>query len=769
MEKVLLNNKYNNHMKKRIIAYLQTHWDREWYREKEEFNLRLLEVFDDVLEELKKNNAPCFYFDGQTSAIIDYLKFREEKLPEIKKLIKNKKLYIGPFFVSADAFLANLRCLIKNLEKGIEFSKNLGCSDFIGYLPDIFGHSRGVFEVFEKFNIKNSLIWRGTGTVKNEMKVRNINTTRLSEGYFIDILHQNLPYDVLAKKLEEILDKIAKNSSDTLILPLGGDHLGIVKNASDKIKNINKYLKNYEIELSSPFKYFNEVSFKGAKSYCGEFLDNSDSNILGGVFSSRIYQKVQNAKLMHKISRIIEPLNCFLGLNYLPNINYAYELLLKNHAHDSIYGCSTDKVHKNVDMRFEKVDEILSGLEKRFIRDFCKQQNCINDKKPDKIGVFNLSNHKNTGIVKFVSEHKFKNAQIISKTKGFSDSKLYNTMQVPITEDILTLYEQIAQVEPQQGFSYKTHSVKKAQKKVFAKENSIENPYLKLTLKGGKINVEDKISKKVYKNFLKITDTKDFGDSYNYAPASESKIIEPIKSKVIEDGDLESVLRIYYKNLQLDITLNNESRFFEFCANINNKTKNHKLQAVFNLDDLIFETYAQDNMGIIKRECDPYYSLYKNQPAKRPNELKTNSFPMLNFVYAQNTGILGEGINEYEIYKKELRIALLRATGILSNPKCASRSIPAGPPIMTPDLQCIGEHKVRFAVCFVQEKNKLFEYLDEFLNTNIAFATNLDIKEKTFIKLPKNNIFYGINDKKEAIVYDTEKDKIEFINISKLT
>ena len=176
MEKVLLNNKYNNHMKKHIIAYLQTHWDREWYREKEEFNLRLLEVFDDVLEELKKNNAPCFYFDGQTSAIIDYLKFREEKLPEIKKLIKNKKLYIGPFFVSADAFLANLRCLIKNLEKGIEFSKNLGCSDFIGYLPDIFGHSRGVFEVFEKFNIKNSLIWRGTGTVKNEMKVRNINT-----------------------------------------------------------------------------------------------------------------------------------------------------------------------------------------------------------------------------------------------------------------------------------------------------------------------------------------------------------------------------------------------------------------------------------------------------------------------------------------------------------------------------------------------------------------------------------------------------------------
>ena len=49
-------------MKKRVIAYLQTHWDREWYREKEEFNLRLLEVFDEVLEELKKRQCALFLF-----------------------------------------------------------------------------------------------------------------------------------------------------------------------------------------------------------------------------------------------------------------------------------------------------------------------------------------------------------------------------------------------------------------------------------------------------------------------------------------------------------------------------------------------------------------------------------------------------------------------------------------------------------------------------------------------------------------------------------
>ena len=38
---------------KKVIAYVHTHWDREWYREFEDFRLRLIEVFDEVLLALK--------------------------------------------------------------------------------------------------------------------------------------------------------------------------------------------------------------------------------------------------------------------------------------------------------------------------------------------------------------------------------------------------------------------------------------------------------------------------------------------------------------------------------------------------------------------------------------------------------------------------------------------------------------------------------------------------------------------------------------------
>jgi mannosylglycerate hydrolase len=91
-------------MKKQVIAYLHTHWDREWYRTYEEFNLRLIEVMDEILDELECGAAPCFYLDGQVSALESYSKFRDKNLERVKKLIAAKKLFIGPFLVSATAF-----------------------------------------------------------------------------------------------------------------------------------------------------------------------------------------------------------------------------------------------------------------------------------------------------------------------------------------------------------------------------------------------------------------------------------------------------------------------------------------------------------------------------------------------------------------------------------------------------------------------------------------------------------------------------------------
>ena len=45
-------------MKKKVFLYIHSHWDREWYREFEEFRLRLIEVVDDIISKLEKNEIP---------------------------------------------------------------------------------------------------------------------------------------------------------------------------------------------------------------------------------------------------------------------------------------------------------------------------------------------------------------------------------------------------------------------------------------------------------------------------------------------------------------------------------------------------------------------------------------------------------------------------------------------------------------------------------------------------------------------------------------
>ena len=138
---------------KTVIAYLHSHWDREWYREFEVFRLRLLRVFDNVLGLLEQNKIPSFYFDGQVSALLDYLELRPEKEGQIRKFIKEKKLFIGPFYTLVDEFLTDRTTFKKNLEIGLKISKDFGCEDFIGYLADTFGHSKNVPSVLMEFGI----------------------------------------------------------------------------------------------------------------------------------------------------------------------------------------------------------------------------------------------------------------------------------------------------------------------------------------------------------------------------------------------------------------------------------------------------------------------------------------------------------------------------------------------------------------------------------------------------------------------------------------
>ena len=425
-------------MKKQVIAYLHTHWDREWYREFEVFRLRLLRVFDNVLNLLETNKIPSFYFDGQVSALLDYLEIRPKKEKIVRKFIKEKRLFIGPFYTLVDEFLTDRTAFEKNLQIGLKISKDFGCTDFIGYLADTFGHSQNVPKILKEFGIDKCVVWRGCGDIPAEFTFNEINTVNLIRGYFMDIFSAPMTIEKKAEWLKDNLDKIAKKSGDYLLLPIGADHLGIEPDIKEQIEKVNELLIDYEIRLSSPFEYFELVkdNFKQFE-WNDELRDNGLTFILPGSYSARLKLKQYNVKCTYLLEQA-DKLQKKYGSKYDSIIEYAYKLLLKNQAHDGICGCSTDLVHRENITRYEKIIEIANTI----------------------VEELRLKHNFKTPIMQ--SKDLLPEYKVVSKHFGVENSILYDTQKIPVTEDFTDIYtlKYSPAVKPQINFEVKNGKIR---------------------------------------------------------------------------------------------------------------------------------------------------------------------------------------------------------------------------------------------------------------------------------------------------------------------
>ena len=697
-------------MRKQVIAYLHTHWDREWYREFEVFRLRLLRVFDNVLNLLENNRIPCFYFDGQISALEDYLEMRPEKTDLVKSLIFSKKLFIGPFYCLVDEFLTDKTCFEKNLEIGMTKAINWGCTDFIGYLPDTFGHSQNIPDILRDFGIDKCIVWRGCGDFPAEFKWCGMDTVNLVRGYFQDVFSMDCTIEEKAVILKKNLDLIAEKSGLYLFLPIGADHLGIPSDIDDQIIAVNEILKeDYNIKLGSPFDYFKNVRANFEKfEFNDELRDNSKTFILQGTHSSRLDLKRYNVECSHKLelaSRFVR--FCKAEEKYDKVIEHAYKMLLQNQAHDGICGCSTDDVHQENIIRYKKILQIANTIieELKFETNF------------DAKGVLNLSNKPYSGIVEFNSTEKLESFEAISSHKGVNNKLLYDTQKIPVTEDFTEIKTYIAEVENLEFGKTEFIMPDFIESDLEISDSSIKNSKICLEIKNNKMYVNEIP--------FNIVDFIDRGDSYNSGPDEKDKgtNFNIIRSKAVLKGKKRVSLKVDFEGIRdiisATISLDRDCSYLKFDFNWTNTQKNHLLEAHFRLPRPIKEVFSEDLNTLIKRSFDPEYNIRENLPKTRGYEAKTNSAPMQRGLLIDeaenNIGIITKGLTQYEIYQNNLYIPILRATGTISNPLNPARSTPAGPPIETPELQMIGKNQAEFYV-FFGNQNAFEEVLNQVYN-----------------------------------------------------
>ena len=79
-----------------IHVLSNTHWDREWYLPHEKFLVRLVSLFDRLIEIMESQPDYIFICDGQFSMVDDYLQVRPEQRPRIEKLVSAGRWRWGP-------------------------------------------------------------------------------------------------------------------------------------------------------------------------------------------------------------------------------------------------------------------------------------------------------------------------------------------------------------------------------------------------------------------------------------------------------------------------------------------------------------------------------------------------------------------------------------------------------------------------------------------------------------------------------------------------
>ena len=213
---------------------------------------------------------------------------------------------------------------------------------------------------------------------------------------------------LINQRINQTITDLKKYGSDENILIMNGvDHqlplTEITKFIESKLNSNDTYIH------STLEQYIMDVEKTNLDTLKGELIIPGTNRVHTSMASTRMNQKKQNRQLEVLLENHVEP---YLALAWLNGANYpkalinnAWKILLKNQSHDSICGCCTDEVHKEIDQRFVDIKNIGETLHKINARAISRVLS--NGKRT--LTIFNDSLVKGKQIVTAIQECKHKN------------------------------------------------------------------------------------------------------------------------------------------------------------------------------------------------------------------------------------------------------------------------------------------------------------------------------------------------------------------------
>lgn len=751
------------------------HWDREWYFTTEESRILLVQDMEEVLNMLEiRDDYPYFVLDGQTAILEDYLAVKSENRERLKRLVAAGKLIIGPWYTQTDEMVVGGESIVRNLLYGKSDCEEFGGRMMIGYLPDSFGQSAALPQILNGFGIKWCMFWRGTsermGTNKTEFywcgnAGSRVLVQLLPLGYAIG---KYLPAEEeeLKARLDKyfpVLDRGA--TTDHILLPTGHDQMPLQKNIFTVMQMVERLYPGRQLSLGRYEDVFEVIEkAAGLKDLEGEFLDGKYMRVHRSIYSTRADLKAANTRIENKLVNILEPLMCIayrLGFEYQHGlVELIWKELLKNHAHDSMGCCCSDKVHQAIGQRFslaeERVDQMTEYYMRRIV-DAMEDTICV-----DKLTAFNLLPYDRTGVVTGEVTTRMKSFYLQDEQGRVVPYRILNCEEVDaglIDRQIVHYgnYEpfvryQIGFYDTMPAMGYKTYLVREAEMKtidaVAEPAAMLENAFYQITVANhGTLRITDKQTGQCYEDVLLLEDGSDDGEEYDYSPLEKDYVLTSRDCQAeirVQDyhcmteaeihycwklpADLESrrqKRRDGYVDIQLQITLVQEDSVIRIRMTVDNQVKDHRLRVLIPGKEPSQFSVADNQFGSIRRPVqDPAMAVWEQEEwSERPDSI----YPFLSYVHlqqAEGLAFLTNSVREYEVVGAAydtLAVTILRGVGMLGKEGLYRRpGRPSGIGLATPDSQMTGKTAYQFALTsqISRTANVAREYLTPVLTYN---------------------------------------------------
>jgi alpha-mannosidase len=262
---------------------------------------------------------------------------------------------------------------------------------------------------------------------------------------------------------------------------------------------------------------------------------------------------------------------------------------------------------------------------------------------------------------------------------------------------------------------------------VDAAAGTLANGLVRVTLHpDGRFDLEDLRDGRGYAGLNALEDGEDVGDEYDHSPAAETRVVKARGTAgtlhVVDAGGLKGAVEARFvlplpRRIAADrarrvaetvdcavsvrLTLETGSPVVDVDVAFENEARDHRLVARFPTGIRTDTVVSDAHFLLARRPVDPPDDTGWCQPA--PDTVPQQEFSLVSDG-EHGLAVLVRGLPEVAALRAddrtiELRLTLLRAVGWLSRDDLPTRHRQnAGPTIATPDAQCLGTQRFRYAV-----------------------------------------------------------------------